>query len=114
MLIEFLHLGDHPGLYIIASKIGLLHYWAQKQYPQARLNIQEEILASIQEEILASGLLLTHVSSVVEALPKLVEISKPAKKTTLLFCVFLESSKSVPKQSGKQLRFQPANFRGMG
>ena len=56
------------------------------QYLQARLNIQEEILAS--------RLLPTHMSSVVEILPKLVEISEVAKKKTWLVCVSPEGKKT--------------------
>ena len=102
MLIEFLHLGDHPGLYIIATK----------NRPFALLGTKAVSAGKIGN--LGFRVATTHVFSVVETLPKLVEISKLAKKNTLLFCVFLEPRKSVPKQSGKQLRFQPANFRGMG
>jgi hypothetical protein len=47
------------------------------------------------------------MSSVVETLPKLVEISKLAKKTWL-FCVFLESRKSVPAKTVRQTTEIPA------
>ena len=58
------------------QKISLLH-WARNKYLQARLKIQEEILAS--------GLLPTQVS-VVEILPKLVEIHQRAQKDMALLC----------------------------
>ena len=59
------------------QKISFLH-WARNKYLQARLKIQEEILAS--------GLLPTHVS-MVEILPKLLEIHQRAQKDMALLCL---------------------------
>ena len=96
MLIEFLHLGDRPGLYIIASK----------NRPFALLGIKEVSAGKIGN-LGFKVATYSYMSSVVETLPKLVEISKLAKKTWL-FCVFLESRKSVPAKTVRQTTEIPA------
>ena len=75
MLIEFLHLGDRPGLNIMsATKNRPFALLGTKAHLQARLNIQEEILAS--------RLLPTHTSSVVEIPTQIGRNFQVAKKKT--------------------------------